>query len=130
MKARLYHTDDHPMLAEWWVGHGGAAVPEVMLPKIGVIANDGTDDLAAAFVYFDDSKPIAFVAWFVTKPKITAAQANAALACVLGAVEILAEDNHCTLVMPIVEKPSLKAWLLSNGYILGCDGASILVKTK
>jgi hypothetical protein len=128
MNARLYTPEDYPKMKAWWELHEGAVVPEIMLPEAGIIVSNETDDLAAAWLSFDNSRPLAFAGWFVTNPKLRFKQSVNALSYLMGALEHLAKESGYKVLMPMVEKRSFKNFLISQGYLVGCESAVILVK--
>lgn len=71
MKANLRSRteNDYPMLCKWWEAHGWEPVLEAVLPKIGVIAEVNDEQVAAAFLYMDNSSPLAIIEWIVSNPE-------------------------------------------------------------
>lgn len=66
---RDFTADDHPMVSEWWSGHGWDVVPLPLLPKLGMIAEHMGHPVAAGWVYLDNSVPLGWLEWLVTCPK-------------------------------------------------------------
>jgi hypothetical protein len=63
---RIWSHEDYDMLAAWWQGHGWPAVPERILPPLGVIFADK----AAGFAYMDNGgSGVAMIEWLVTNPQ-------------------------------------------------------------
>jgi hypothetical protein len=62
---RQWTPQDYPMLETWWNGHGWPAVPQRVLPPLGVIYND----CAAGWLYMDNGGTgVAMMEWLVTNP--------------------------------------------------------------
>lgn len=74
---------DLAWLAEWHEGHGGAAPPAELLPRLGIVVleTDGgeSEDLGALWLYMDNSVGVCFVDHIVTRPGLALAKARRAL---------------------------------------------------
>ncbi|CAN5773531.1 hypothetical protein BH09VER1_BH09VER1_46280 [soil metagenome] len=74
---------DFAWLEEWHEGHGGMAPPGALLPKLGIVVfetNGGEqEDVAALWLYMDNSVGVCFVEHVVTRPGLTLAGARGAL---------------------------------------------------
>jgi len=65
---RMFQESDYPMVQQWWVEHGWTPVPFGMLPKLGVIWGADGDDLAAGWLYMDNSVGVCMLEWVVSNP--------------------------------------------------------------
>lgn len=72
IQLREYQKSDYPILVEWWRGHGWSAVPESVLPKLGVVVceREGVrdDPVCAGFLYMDNSVGVCWLEWIVSNP--------------------------------------------------------------
>lgn len=55
MKHRYYTKEDYAQIVVWWEDWGWIPIPEIALPKTGIIVSNGGVDLAASFIYKTDS---------------------------------------------------------------------------
>jgi len=76
IQIRPYVPEDYPMLASWWSAHKWEAVPEAILPGLGVVAyhreKAGETEafpLCAAFLYMSNSNGVCWMEWLVSNPK-------------------------------------------------------------
>lgn len=129
MKAREYSPADYPMVSAWWKARGLPAVQEVVLPKCGIVVeSDEGVPAAAAWVYFDNSTPMAWLAWLVTEPGLVGARADATLAAILGAATVAAKAQRRLVLFTDSPRPSLTRWLLAEGFLLNHESAAMLAK--
>jgi len=68
METRDYTPSDFEKLRLWWENHWGAEPSIHVLPRTGVVVSLDGRDIAAAWMYLDDSTPVAFISWVVTNP--------------------------------------------------------------
>jgi len=78
---RIFDADaDYEMVSEWWGAHKREAVPLAILPKLGVIVTQDGKDVAAMWVYLDNSVGVCFLEYGVARPKIGLMRMRAAMA--------------------------------------------------
>jgi hypothetical protein len=67
---QIFAPETHyPIVKEWWITHGWDPVPEIVLPKLGVIAfNKKEEPITAAWIYMDNSVGVSMLEWIVTNP--------------------------------------------------------------
>lgn len=66
---RMFEPEkDYPMVREWMEGHRRDIIPQGILPKLGVIVHAGETDVAALWLYMDNSVGVCFLEYPVTKP--------------------------------------------------------------
>ena len=70
MIIRPFEMDkDYDLVCGWWAKRGLPAVPKVILGIArGVIAMGGKQDIAAGWMYFDETLTIGVVDWITTNP--------------------------------------------------------------
>ena len=110
---RLVTDADYPMLSGWWQGHGWAAVPQAVLPALGVIMAD----TAAGWLYMDNSgRGVAMMEWLVTDPAASPIQAARALSAVVDFLksEALRMDYH--VILTTCRQESLARMLGKRGF--------------
>ena len=72
---------DYEMACRWWEEHGRIAAPVGMLPALGIVVYrefDG-EDLAAMWLYLDNSVGVCFLERAVTRPGLNVSTARDAL---------------------------------------------------
>lgn len=123
MKARVFDIrgDDaglYPTLAEWWAGHGWDAVPFVVLPRCGVLVENGDGmPVAAAFLYMENSGVgVAWMEWTVTNPSISPRVAFLAITMLTQSVREVALELDYGVVMTTARQESLVRVLKRNGF--------------
>ena len=91
IQIRPYVPEDYPMLSEWWRGHKWEAVPEAILPGLGVIAysteHDGKKEdfpLCSAFLYMSNSNGVSWMEWLVVNPRAKGMEAIKSINVVVG----------------------------------------------
>lgn len=129
MKARMYALSDYTDVKGWWVDHGGAAVPETILPKSGVIVEHMGEVIAAAWVYMSNSNGVAWLAWLVTKPRMNVVIAAEAIAVCVAACERVARDLGYGLMLTMTERKSLGSFYQRHGYVANHTGMTQYFKT-
>jgi len=87
------------MIEVWHHGHGTFAPPEALLPKLGVVVQDANGrDLAAMWLYMDNSVGVCFVEHIVTVPRLGPSQARKALERGLDYLRLFAASNNYGVV--------------------------------
>jgi hypothetical protein len=107
---------DHPMLARWWTGHGWNVVPAVILPKLGVIAEMDGEDMAAAFLYMDNSVGVCWLEWLVTNPSAKPFPAIRCVSQVIGFLRERALELDYGVMMTTCRQSSLARLYERNGF--------------
>jgi hypothetical protein len=70
---------DYDLVREWCEAHGKQFVPAEWLPATGIMICWNRQPVMAMWMFFDNTCPVAFVEWVVSKPGMTAAESRAAL---------------------------------------------------
>jgi hypothetical protein len=108
---------DFPMIQEWAAGHKRPAPPPAMLPKLGIVAFRGSnqEDVAALWLYMDNSVGVSFLEWAYTKPGISASEAQKALLTIVGFFKQQAASmDYGVMIAHTV--PALARTLTKNGF--------------
>lgn len=95
---------DYEMIEQWALGHGKAAPPKGFLPKLGVISQEvkgeTREDIAALWLYMDNSVGVCFAEHAIAKPGLTIKRAKAALLRALDCLRTLAgEMNYGVMLL-------------------------------
>lgn len=71
--------EHHPVFASWWQSRGVAVIPAELLPRLGIMAVEDGSPVAAVWLYMDNSIPLGFLNWFVTRPGLSPRKSKEAL---------------------------------------------------
>lgn len=124
MTTRLYTPQDYPTVAAWWDGHKQPPVPPSVLPVCGVIVEEEALPIAAAWLYQDNSVGVAWLAWIVSNPDVSAFDAEKALDVLLGGCEAVARDLNRGVLFTMTDRGSLGRWFERNGFVRNHTGMS------
>jgi hypothetical protein len=104
MNPRLIDLEkDYKTLCEWWSGHEGwPAIPEVFLPKVGLIV----DGLCAGFLYQTDSG-FAWLEWVVGNPQADKEARSEALDLLVKELLRVAKELGFQAVFSAIKHPGL-----------------------
>lgn len=107
MNVRRYTSADHAMLANWWVAHKWPIIPEVALPKVGLVIENKGIPVCAGFLYQTDSV-MAWLEFIVSNPACDTMERGQALdlliedlsayAKELGFMSLFTSSNHTRLM--------------------------------
>lgn len=106
----------YPVFLGWWQVRGGAPVPQAMLPKLGIVAMEDGEPLAAVWMYMDNSISLGFLNWFLTRPGLPPRKARAALEHLLKFMALEAGRLGITHLIASCTQPSLGRMLGRMGY--------------
>jgi hypothetical protein len=71
---------DYDLALEWCEAHGRGFIKSEWLPATGfTIYNEDHDPVLFFWMFFDNTCPVAFVEWVISRPGSTAAETRAAL---------------------------------------------------
>lgn len=114
---RMYDpAQDAEMIAQWCADHGYAGIPNAILPKLGVVVQADGQDVAALWLYMDNSCGVAFAEHPVTKGKLSPKTAKAALLCAMNFLKVEAAANgYHTIVIRTL--PALARWAKDAGFV-------------
>lgn len=110
---RIVTGDDYPMLSSWWNGHGWPAVPQRILPPLGVIYKD----TAAGWLYMDNGGTgVAMMEWLVANPKAKPLEAAKAIQKVVEFLKLEAKRMDYPIILTTCRQPSLSKLLGRLGF--------------
>lgn len=110
---RIVTAEDYPMLETWWVGHGWPAVPQRVLPPLGVIYKD----TAAGWLYMDNGGTgVAMMEWLVTNPKASPIAAAKAIHSVVDILKSEAKRMDYPIILTTCKQPALSRLLQREGF--------------
>ena len=106
LQLRMYDPDkDHPMIMQWCVDHAHVGIPANVLPALGVVVQADGEDVAALWLYMDNSTGVCFAEHPITKGNISVKLAKQALTFAMphaklgeevAAAVVLREGAACT----------------------------------
>ena len=110
---RVWTPADYPMLERWWQGHGWPAVPQRVLPPLGVIYKD----TAAGWLYMDNGGTgVAMMEWLVTDPAAPPRDAVRALLAVVEFLKTEARRMDYPIILTTCRQPALERFLVKAGF--------------
>jgi hypothetical protein len=110
---RMVAGEDYPMLASWWQGHGWQAVPQRVLPPLGIIYAD----TAAGWLYMDNGGTgVAMMEWLVTNPAAKPLDAARALRKVVAFLKDEAKRMEYPIILTTCRQPGLARLLGREGF--------------
>lgn len=113
---RIYSKEDYEMVSGWWEGHGWPPVPEVILPKLGVVVTAGGRGVAAAWLYMDNSVGVCMCEWIVTSPENAGRETIGGIRAALDFLESEAKENDYGVMMTTCKQPALARLLEKRGF--------------
>ena len=120
IQLREYTPEDYPQLAQWWEGHGWSPVPELILPKLGIIADMHAEEsitpTAAAWLYMDNSSSVAMLKWMVSNPEANPRHVLRALKEILGFLKERAKELGYNVILATCRQDSLSKVLTKSGF--------------
>lgn len=120
---RIVTPEDYPMLESWWKGHDWPAVPQKILPRLGVVYGD----TAAGWLYLDNSVGVAMMEWLVTNPAARPLVAVRALSGVVQFLKSEAKRMDYSVILTTCRQPALARLLERNGFVTTDTGMTHLL---
>lgn len=117
LQLRMYDpAQDAEMVAQWCRDHGHAGIPNAILPKLGVVVQADGEDIAALWLYMDNSCGVAFAEHPVTKGGLSPKLAKSALICAIEFLKVEAAANgyHTIIIRTL---PALARWANDAGFV-------------
>jgi hypothetical protein len=112
---------DHPMIMQWCVDHGHVGIPANVLPKLGVVVQADGEDIAALWLYMDNSTGVCFAEYPITKAGLSVALMTSALRCALDFLKQEARINGYW-IMRVFTIPPLARLLKAEGFRKDTEG--------
>ena len=103
------------MIMQWCVDHGHVGIPANILPKLGVVVQADGGDVAALWLYMDNSTGVCFAEHPITKGGISVKLAKNALCFALEYLKNEARANGYW-VMRVFTLPPIARMLKSCGF--------------
>lgn len=115
---RPYLDSDYEMLSQWRVAHGKDIVPEIVLPKCGVICEINGQPTASLFLHMSNSNGMCMVEHAVSAPSLSIKLAREAFGHCMSCLKKIAHDlGYHT--MAIFTYPSIARILKGHGFHVG-----------
>lgn len=125
LQLRIYDpAKDAGMIAQWCKEHGYAGIPNAILPKLGVVVQADGEDVAALWLYMDNSCGVAFAEHPITRGGLKPRLAKAALIFAMNFLKLEARAcGYHTIIIRTL--PALARWAKDAGFVK--DGEQTLV---
>lgn len=109
-------AQDAAMIAEWCQAHGYSGMPPHILPALGVVAQADGEDVAALWLYMDNSCGVAFAEHPITRGGLSTKLAKAALVMAMRFLqkEAAATGYHTIIIRTL---PALARWAKECGFV-------------
>jgi hypothetical protein len=122
LQLRMFDPDkDHAMIMQWCVDHGHVGIPANVLPKLGVVVQADGEDIAALWLYMDNSTGVCFAEYPITKAGLSVALMTSALRCALDFLKQEARINGYW-IMRVFTIPPLARLLKAEGFRKDTEG--------
>ncbi|GAA5497244.1 hypothetical protein Rhal01_03437 [Rubritalea halochordaticola] len=118
---------DRALVGVWWLERGWPCPPEC-LPVCGVIVSQEGEERAAGWLYLDNSTPVAWIAWLVTKPEISGRQARRALDELIEALCGIARSQGRARIFFSSARASMTTFMQTHGFSVGDEQTTHLIK--
>jgi hypothetical protein len=110
---RLVTPEDYPMLKTWWEGHGWPAVPQRVLPPLGVLYGEQ----AAGWLYMDNGGTgVAMMEWLVTNPENRPLVTVRAINAVVEFLKAEGKRMDYNIILTTCRQPALARLLNRAGF--------------
>lgn len=112
---RLYEPKDYEMLCEWRYARGKIAIPEIMLPKCGVVCECDGVPVASVFLHMSNSNGMCLAEHAVSAPGLSLKAAREAFGhCMECLKKIAADLGYHT--MAVFTYPGIARTLERHGF--------------
>jgi hypothetical protein len=116
LQLRMYDAEkDHGMILQWCAAHDRVGIPANVLPKLGVVVQADGEDVAAVWLYMDNSTGVCFAEYPITKGGIGVKLAKNALFFAMTFLKSEAKINGYW-VMRVFTLPAISRFLKSAGF--------------
>lgn len=96
---------DYAMVTEWWQAHDAPVPPAIVLPKLGVVCTREGEDVAALWLYMDNSVGVCFAEYLVTRPKLDVVTSRQAAKVMFDYLKQTAVGFGYFLMRVVTKKP-------------------------
>jgi hypothetical protein len=107
---------DYDMVRAWCEGHGRSFIKAEWLPATGFMILRDYEPVLAFWMYFDNSCPVTFIEWLVSRPGSTASEVRAALVYAMEAVIPQAMISHGAEVASTRSPKAIVRDMVKNGW--------------
>lgn len=129
MQLKPYEECNHATIADWWESHGASVIPHGALPAEGCIAYNIDDEpCAAAWLYLDNSCPVAFMAWMIVSPHIRAQDKFDGLNHCVRFLSDRGEKLGYGVTVACSAIPSVSKLMKPHGFTLAAGNVEVLLK--
>lgn len=124
---RFYDSEkDYAMISDWFAVHGAKCPPAQILPKLGVVCTMDGEDVAALWLYMDNSVGVCWAEYPVTRPKLKLTQSREALQNLFTYMRRFAASNAYP-IMRVTTIPPIARYLEHFGFKAEMDNLVSLV---
>lgn len=118
LQLRMYDAEkDHPTIMQWCADHGHVGIPANVLPKLGVVVQADGEDVAALWMYMDNSTGVCFAEYPVTKAGVGLKLARRAFVTALDFLKSEARINGYWLLR-VTTLPAIARILSGQGFVV------------
>lgn len=123
---RFYEDADYPMVSDWFAVHGAKCPPAGILPRLGVVAQMDGEDVAALWLYMDNSVGVCWAEYPVTRPKLKLGQTREVFKHLFGYLRKVASSNAYP-IMRVTTIPAIARYLEHFGFQTEMDNLVSMV---
>lgn len=124
---RFYEPEpDYEMISDWFAVHGAKCPPAEILPKLGVVCQMNGEDVAALWLYMDNSVGVCWAEYPVTRPKLQLRQSREALKHLFTYLRRVACSNAYP-IMRVTTIPAIARYLEHFGFKADMTGLVSMV---
>lgn len=116
IQIEIYSPELYPVIEKWWTGHGWPAVPEQILPKLGVVAKWKEQPVAAAWLYMDNSIGVSMMEWIVSNPEAPQRAVGIAICSIVEFLKAEAKSLGYGVMLSTCQQESLSKLLCRQGF--------------
>lgn len=120
-------TKDYELFALWWKGHNFEPVPAMILPQLGNVALKDDKPIAAAWLYLDNSTPVAMMEWIVTDPENSPKLSALGITHAVQSLKAAAYAAGYPIILSSCRQDSLARLLERTGFERSDEGVTHLI---
>jgi len=123
---RFYEEADYEMISDWFATHGAKCPPKQLLPRLGVVGQMDGEDVAALWLYMDNSVGVCWAEYPVTRPKLKLSQTREVLKHLFVYLRRVACSNAYP-IMRVTTIPAIARYLEQFGFKADMTGLVSMV---
>lgn len=112
----IYQPEQYPLVKAWWDGHGWPGVPQVVLPKLGVVGSIDGIPVAAGWLYMDNSVGVSMLEWIVSDPDARPRCVAVAICSIVRFLRAEAKSLGYGVMLSTCQQDSLSKLLVREGF--------------